>query len=340
MRKVSGFVLILLGALAVAAAILVPTAVLHHYKKTPLNIDVTQVSSGTAQLLDTKTMQLQKVPVRSTRTVKTDGHASDGKYTTLDEKLCTVVVQGPTPACLPISDPRYLSTTTDRVTSDRRTAESVHVARYAESVNGDRKVEHVGLTYKWPIDTQKQTYRYFFSDLGRAFPATYQGTEKVAGLTTYKFVSQTGVQPYQVPTPAGLVPGSYEDRTTVWVEPETGAIINGTERQILKIINPVDPSGPKLTAIDVSLSFDKAAINDAAGEAKHARRLLDVAEFWAPLGLGVIALAAFVGAYFLLRPRRKSGGDDRQRLDRIGGPAPENHPDHAEPPVPAGSSGG
>jgi hypothetical protein len=311
----------------------------HHYKKTPLDIDVTQVSSGTGQLLDTKTLQTQKVPVRSTRTVKTDGNASDGTYTTLDEKLCTVVVQGPTPACLPTSDPRYLSTTTDRVTSDRRTAESVHVARYAESVNGDRKVQHVGLTYKWPIDTKKQTYRYFFSDLGKAFPATYEGTEKVAGLTTYKFVSQTGVQPYQVPTPAGLIPGSYEDRTTVWVEPETGAIINGTERQILKITNPADPSGPKLTAIDVSLAFDKSAIDDAASEAKDDRNLLKVAELWAPLGLGVIALAALVGAYLLLRRRRATGGNDMQTPGSDSGPAPDDA-DQVEPPVPAGTSNG
>jgi hypothetical protein len=325
MRKATGFVLILVGVLAVVAAILVPTVVVHHYKKTPLDIDVTQVSSGTAQILDPKTFQVAKdVPVRSTRYVKTDRQASDGTYTTVDEKLCTVVVQGPTPPCLPETDPRYLATTTDRVTTDRRNAESASIARYKESINGQTEgVKHVGLTYKWPIGTEKQTYRYFFADLNKAFPATYQGTEKVAGLTTYKFVSRTGVQPYTVPTAQGPVPGTYEDVTTVWVEPDTGAIVDGTERQILKMTNPAAPTGPKILAIDLFLKFDKSAVNDAAGDAKDMRNLLKWGELWAPLLLGAVALVSFVAGFFLLRRRRPATGTDPRNAGpaNAGGPA-------------------
>ena len=54
-------------------------------------------------------------------------------------------------------------------------AEAVNIAKYGGNVNGDTSVPHSGMAYKFPIDTKKQTYQFFQTDVGKAYPATYQG---------------------------------------------------------------------------------------------------------------------------------------------------------------------
>jgi hypothetical protein len=326
MRKAAGVGLIGLGLFAVVLAILLPTVVVDRSKKTPLDLDITQVSSGTAKLLDTTTNQVKDVKLRATRVVKTDSHASDANNTTVFETLCTVIVEGNTPNCVRSSDPRLLSVTTDRVTADRRSAESVHVAKWNENING-KPARHVGLTYKWPIDATKKTYQFFMPDLAKAFPAVYAGTERVAGLKVYKYVCKSGVQPYKV---QDIFDGTYDDTTTVWVEPLTGAIIYGVEHQVQKL------AGGQV-ALDATLKFDKKAVDDQAKYSQDKIDQLKQAQLWGPLALAIIAVASFVGAFFLLR-RRTSGGNDTEGLHSDGAPTPDDDPNQAEPPVWAGSS--
>jgi hypothetical protein len=332
MRRASGVVLIGLGLFSLVLAILLPTVVVNRSKKTPLDLNITQISSGPAKLLDVKTGQLRDVQLRATRVVKTDSKASDSKNTTVFETLCIVVVQGNTPNCVPSTDPRLLSATTDRVTADRRSAESVHVAKWHESING-KPATHTGVTYKWPIDAKKKTYQFFQPDVAKAFPAVYAGTSKIKGLTVYKYVSKTGVQPYKV---SGLFDGTYDDTRTVWVEPKTGAIIYGEEHQIQKL-NNADPSQPGDLALDTTLKFEQSAIDYQSNYAKDKIDQLKLAQVWGPLIFGIVALASFVGAFFLLR-RRAPGGADGEGEGRHGHPRPDDDPNFAEPPVWAGNS--
>jgi hypothetical protein len=220
------------------------------------------------------------------------------------------------------SDPRLLSVTTDRVTANRKSAESVHVDKYHENVNGDTSVRHAGLSYKWPIDAEKKTYQFFLPDLKKAFPAKFVGTDSIRGLDVYKYESVTGDQPYKV---QGLIDGTYNDTRTVWVEPQTGAIVNGTEHQIQKIGDTV--------ALDTTLSFEPSAIDYQSNYAKDKIDQLHLAQIWAPIGAGVIGLAALIGAYFLLRSRRNRGGHAQGRT-----PDPDNAPNYDDGPLLAGSN--
>jgi hypothetical protein len=327
MRKAAGIVLIGLGLFAVVLAILLPTVVVDRSKKTPLDLDITQKSTATgAKLLDPATNELRTVNLRATRVVKTDAHASDDTNTTVFETLCVVIIQGNTPDCVRAPDPRLLSVTTDRVTGDRKSGESVHVAKWHENVNG-KPVRHVGLTYKWPIDTEKKDYQFFMPDLEKAFPATFEGTDRVAGLEVYKFVSKSGVQPYKI---NGLFPGTYDDVTTTWVEPLTGAVVYGEEHQVQKLEDGT-------LVLDTLFKFDKSAVDFQADYSKDEIDKLKLAQVWAPIGLAVIAVASFVGAYFLLRRRRAAGGPDSEEPGRPTGPTPDGDPNYAEPPVWAGS---
>lgn len=338
MRKSSAIVLMGVAIFGFVLTILLPTVVVARSKKTPLNLDITQISSGPATLYDTATGQAKQVNLRATRVVRTDTKASDGKYTTVFETLCTVIVDNPSmPNCLKATDPRLLSVTTDRVTADRKTAESVHIAKYNEQINGvsttnGELVRHVGLSYKWPIDAKKKTYQFFQPDLNRAFPAVYSGTAKIKGLTVYKYVSDTGVQPYRI---RELLDGTYDDTRTVWVEPRTGTILNGVEHQVQKL-------GDGTVALDATLSFEPSAVTDQANFAKGKLNKLKLAQLWGPLITGIVALLALIGAIVLLR--RPGGADEgrrehptpgggRQRADRSSIKLPEQQQQEGEQPI-------
>jgi hypothetical protein len=324
-RRTLGVVLMGIGVFGLAMAVLFPTVVVDRSKKTPLNLNITQISSGPASVLDAATNKVRKVRLRATRVVRTDSTASDGTNTTVNESLCIVIETDPKmPNC--VKDERLLSLTTDRVTADRRSAESVHVAKYNENVNGDTSVRHAGVTYKWPIDAEKRTYQFYLPDLKKAFPATYEGTAKRAGLTVYKYVSATGTQPYQV---QGVFPGTYNDTRTVWVEPRTGAIIDGTEHQVQTL-----KGGP--VALDTTLSFEQSAIDFQANYAKGKIDKLRQAQLWGPLIAGIVGVLALVGGILLLRrasrpqPDQPVGPDASEPTDRPTQPG--------GPPVVSGSS--
>src|SRR5438552_11812565 len=87
-----------------------------HAKKTPLNLNITQVATGEAQVLNGQTGKAETFQLRATRIVRTDSTASDSKYTTVNESLCVVKVIGDTPGCVDAHDPqnRLVSLTTDR----------------------------------------------------------------------------------------------------------------------------------------------------------------------------------------------------------------------------------
>jgi hypothetical protein len=310
-RKVLGSVLIALGVCGLVLAILLPTYVVSAASKTPLDLNITQISSGPAKLLDASTNEIHSVNLRATRIVRTDSHASDGKNTTVDESLCIVIVIGDTPNCVTSADPqnRLLSFTTDRVTADRKTGESVHVAKYKEAVNGDTSVRHTGLTYKFPIPTKKQTYQFYNPDVLIAAPATYEGTSKIKGLTVYKFVSVTPTQKYMI---QGIAPGKYDDTRTVYVEPQTGAIINGVERQVQTLDDGT-------VALDVTFTFDQSAIDYQANYSKDKIDQLNQAKVLGPIVAGVVGLLLILGGVFVLRGGRGAG---RRHDDGGGDPEP------------------
>ena len=193
MRKIVGIVLIGVGLFGLVLAVLLPTVVVSGSKKIPLNLNVTLVSTGQAQVLSATTGKLETVDLRSTRVVQSDSKASSSKYTTVNETLCTVEVKGDTPNCFQQSpaaadrDPRLLSTTTDRVTVNRKTAQAANISKYHESINNSptmngSPVKHEGIAYAFPIDTKKKTYQFFEPDLNKAVPAVFQGTDAVSAL--------------------------------------------------------------------------------------------------------------------------------------------------------------
>jgi len=294
-RKALSFVLIGIGVFCLVLAAGLRFWAPSHAEKTPLNLDIKQVATGPATILNASTGQTEQTNLIATRRVRTDSTASDSKVTVVQETLCIVKDVDNPPECVDAQDPqqRLLSFTTDRVAADRKTAESVNDPKYHENVNGDTSAKHVGLSYKWPFNAKKQTYKFYDPVSEQAPDARFIGTEKLAGLNLYKY--EAVIDNIDLPVGPGI-PGKYSDTRTVWIDPVTGVIVKGVEHQVRTLANGTP-------ALDTTLTFDQDAINYQAKQAKDGRNKIDLLTVWLPLLALVVGLIAFaIGVLLLRRP--------------------------------------
>jgi hypothetical protein len=330
-RKVLAPVLLALGVFGLAFAGLMRFWAYPNGEKTPLDLNIPIIATGPAQLYNSGTGQLESVQLRADRNVSVDSQASDSKNVVVSETLCIVIQRDNPPPCVSATDPRLLPNTpsSDRVAADRKTAEAVNDPKYGGNVDGNTSIKHVGLTYKWPFHAKKKTYQFFNPDVGLASPATYEGKEKINGLTLYKYVCVTP----KVEAPVFQdIPGYYTDTRTVWIDPVTGTIVKGNEHQVRQF------RGGALdgqTAADLNLTFDNATIKYQTKKAKDGRDQIELASFWLPLaGLLVGVLALTGGVLLLLAGRRQPPPSEVPPP-----PEPEQQPDppaYAAPPATAG----
>lgn len=298
MRKVVNVVLVGVGVFALVLAGLLRFYAPSRAEKTPLNLDIKQVATGPAKLLNAATGKIEDTTLNATRRVRTDSAASNSDVTVVQETLCIVKAVDNVPECVDAQDlqARLVSFTTDRVAADRKSAESVNDPKYAENVNGNSSVKHVGLSYKWPFNAKKQTYKFYDPASQQAPDAKFIGTEKLQGLNLYKY--EAVIDNIDLPVSAGI-PGKYSDTRTVSVDPVTGAIVKGIEHQVRTL---ADGS----TALDTTLTFDDASIKYQAGQAKDGRSQITLLTVTLPLILLLVAILALVGAFMLMR-REKPG---------------------------------
>lgn len=293
MRKVATAALILVGVFCIVLAGLLRFYAPSRAEKTPLNLDIMQVATGPAKILNSATGQQEDTTLNATRRVRTDSVASDSKVTVVQETLCIVKAIGNPPECVNDQDAqqRLVSFTTDRVAADRKSAESVNDPKYAENVNGDTSVKHVGLTYKWPFNAKKQTYKFYDPVSEQAPDAKFIGTQKLQGLNLYMY--EATIDNIDLPVGPGI-PGKYSDTRTVWVDPVTGVIVKGVEHQTRTLADGTP-------ALDTTLTFTDQAIKDQAKQAKDGRSKITQLTVTLPLILLVLGLIALGGAFALLR---------------------------------------
>lgn len=293
MRKVLTAGLVLVGVFCLVLAALLRFYAPSRAEKTPLNLDIKQVATGPATILNAATGQQEQTNLIATRRVRTDSAVSNSDVTVVQETLCIVKDVGNPPECVNAQDPqqRLVSFTTDRVAADRKSAESVNDPKYGVNIDGDTSAQHVGLTYKWPFNAKKQTYK-FFDPISRQAPdAKFIGTEKLVGLNLYKY--QAVIDNIDLPVGPNI-PGKYSDTRTVWVEPLTGAIVKGVEHQTRTLADGTP-------ALDTTLTFDNDAINYQAKQAKDGRTKINQLTVLLPLVLLVLGLLAIGAAVLLLR---------------------------------------
>lgn len=302
MRRALSYVLILIGVFCLVLAGLLRFYAPSRAEKTPLNLDIKQVATGPAKVLNAATGKLEDTNLIATRRVRTDSAASNSKVTVVQETLCIVKDVDNPPECVGADDPqqRLVSFTTDRVAADRVSAESVNDPKYGGNINGDTSASHQGVTYKWPFHAKKQSYKFFDPTSQQAPDAKYLGSEKIAGINCYKYEAVIDNVPLDV---GPGIAGFYSDTRTVWVDPVTGAIVKGVEHQSRNLAN----GSP---ALDTTLTFDQNAINYQAKQAKDGRSKITLLTVTLPLILLVLGLVLIAAAVALLR---RDGEADRPR---------------------------
>lgn len=235
MRKTaSPFSLVLLG-LGVFLLVLAPMLawyVAPRAQRTPVDVDVTTVFTGTGSYFDTGTLRTknrQKITI--TRHVLGDVAESERSGRAVWDVSTTV----DTPVTLELKDPRKaFQWTLERWVTDRRTNAPVHCCKEVPTrFEGDAYL-------KFPFDVQRRTYRWWDNTLGAAVPLRFAGTKHVQGYEGYRFtgtVAPTRTGSRQVPGRLVGRPAQGQVQAEEWyansgiemvVEPRTGRIINAS----------------------------------------------------------------------------------------------------------------
>ena len=293
MRRVLSSVLVLIGVFGLVLAALLRFYAPSRALKTPLNLNIKLVATDpAAKKLNSATGQIDTVALNATRRVRTDSQASDSKVTVIQETLCIVVATDNVPECVDKDDPehRLVNFTTDRVAADRKNANAVNDPKYKENING-ADAKHSGLTYKWPFNAKKQSYPFFDPISMQAPQANFVGTEKLFGMTLYKY--QAVITGADVEVGPGI-PGKYDDTRTVWIDPVTGTVVKGVEHQVRTLA-----SGG--VALDTTLTFDQASQKYQANFAKDARRKITLLTVVLPIVAAVLGVIALVVGAMLAR---------------------------------------
>lgn len=319
MRRVIGYVFLLVGAFALVAAAVAGFWGRGAAATVPLNVDTTTVLDGTASGALAKSDT--PVPVKYTRTTEAAPKESTDDVVVFVEAGCIMIQEGETPACERAEDDDRVVTTTERAYAmDRKTSEVVK--DQAKYVGEDRAVEGMtGLAGKFPFDTERHDYNYWDDTLGTTVIATYVDDVDVEGVKTYQFEVAASADDEILskgedgePNTDDDVRGSYEATQTIYVEPTTGSYIDQSATQKM-----VTTDGTVL--IDAEMSYSDETVSNNAQDAKDNIAQLGLIGTWIPVG-GLVAGLIFllIGLWLVLRGRKPNGGshaaaDDKTLVD-------------------------
>jgi hypothetical protein len=236
-KRVLGLVLLGLGAFLLVLAPLARFYVYPSVAKAPLDVYSQGTSLGPGStvlsigsLLSGGDPEVQ-TDISSTRTTRGDVEASTDDLAVYDSFSNTTDSDGET-----------LTASVERVGFDRFTGEAdPDFEHTVDSGDGPEPVAYEGQVFKMPFDTQQTDYPWWDGSIQQATPMVFESVEDINGLRTYKYVQTiepTKIADLDVP---GSVVGSDEDEVTldrvysntrtIWIEPNTGAVIKGQEEQ-------------------------------------------------------------------------------------------------------------
>ena len=237
MQRIVGFVLIGLGAFLLVLAPMSRFVIYPGVAKAPIDV----YSQGTSTAEDATVLSIANLAsgedpevqtdIASTRTTRGDVEASTGDLAVYDSFSNTTDSDGET-----------LSASVERVGFDRSTGEAdPDFEHTVDTGDGPEPVAYEGQVFKMPFDAKQTEYLWWDGSIQQATPMVFDSVEDIDGLRTYKYVQTiepTKVDELDVP---GSVVGSDEDEVTldriysnvrtIWIEPNTGAVIKGQEEQ-------------------------------------------------------------------------------------------------------------
>jgi hypothetical protein len=308
MARRVGFVLVFLGLFLLFFALVERVYAYPRLKKAPLDQYSQPVATGTGSYFNRSPDKLREITgaqLKNVRTVRGDVKAGSDEVAVWDSFNSTVDT----------ADQGVITATQERIALDRVTAQSVQCC--------GENPRHQGLTLKFPFDTRKTTYQFWDAPAERALPAAFTRTERINGVSVYRFeqrIDQLDIGDQDIPGTLAGEPDApsvqtdviYSNVKTLWVEPATGIIVKA-QQDVTQVLRT--PGGEQvLTLIDAVLTYDGATVDanaDDAAKGVNQFRILGTVLPIAALALGLIALAA--GLVLLRSPegRRVARGERR-----------------------------
>jgi len=268
MRRVTGLVLVGLGAFAFVLGLMVKFYGEPRMVRVPLNqvSGTKSVSDGNSTILDRGRVAIRSgLKLTANREVRGVVDGSKDDKTAVWRTASSLI--GPAGETFRVTE--------ERVAIDRVSGLAVNCCD--EQLDGDRAVKHSGLVFKFPFDAERKTYPFWDATAKGAFPARYVGTEKRAGLDLYHFqsrVPETTISDVSVPpalvgregTAAIEAEVVYTNTRDLWVEPRSGIIVEGREqpKQVLRAGDGSDLA----TVLEANIGYTPETVAKQADEAK------------------------------------------------------------------------
>ncbi|MEN8705446.1 MAG: DUF3068 domain-containing protein [Nocardioides marinisabuli] len=299
MRKILGPVLLGLGGFLLIAGLLglfwAPGVV----EKTPEQVETITMLEGQAGKLDTSTGELVENPIFAISDTRTDTDLSDDQTVAWLSTSCVMIDRGGERVCDEDSED-LITASVDIFATDRVTA-------LADNESLDLPADalpHEGLVNKWPFGAEQKTYPYWDGTVGSAVDAAFDRTEDVGGTETYVYRVEIDEAPIEI---AEGVPGTYTSVKEIFVEPQTGAILNQTDDQQRYLADGTP-------ALDLQIAFTDDQVAQGVDDNGGDRLLLDALTVYLPIiGLGGGALAILAGVLLLRGGRQAPAGHSRKQ---------------------------
>lgn len=335
MMRIAACAIMGLGAALLIAALLLSTYTAGKIAKIPLDVDVTLISNGSGAALDPESLGSehavvdQEVPLVSQEQIGVEAPAN--------ADVVTLQAGSSLRRADRQKDTGLLLAIVDTVTVDRRTAEAISDDSHpGGSVQRPRNFDddspptnialpHEGLSYRFPFDTQKQSYQYFDPIAQQAYEANYEGEDDVNGLTVYRFTQNVGYDPDgtlsepvrypslyghdedgEITAPArmwnieGVDPDEditmtryYAAQKTLWVDPVSGTIVKS--KLHANHYYARDPMKPEVALADYTVVSSEETIEAQVNAARNER---DRVALWSrvlPITFTAAGLIALIG---------------------------------------------
>ncbi|KOU08915.1 membrane protein [Streptomyces sp. NRRL F-5755] len=326
MRRKASLVLLAFAVFFAALSPLLRWYAFPRLAKIPPNqYRTTVLEAKPATLLDYGTMRARQVPkISIVQTLKGNVEESEriektaGRDVVVWDALSHVA--GP--------DGKMVSQIPERYIFDAHTQEPVHAT--GEMVDGD-PVRRTGIEYKWPFLTEQRDYDYFDAQTRTSAPIHYKGVRTFRGLDVYYF-EQT-IPWTKVPFPKKLpVQGItseavaqsgttrwYSTKRMFWVEPVTGAPVNGEEIHREELRGGALVPGGKVTAFSGHVKMRPDYVTATVDLVTSQRRLVLLLTSYLPWGFLALGAALLtLGLVLEARGRRpEQRGTEPDRSERV-----------------------
>ena len=304
MRRILGPLLVGLGCFLLVAALMVRFYAYPQLAVAPVNQNgVTKLEAQDATYFNTATLSEEQTDFSVENQTLGDAEATEEAGDDIRVWYGSTSIRA--------ADGTVISRSQERVAFDATTGAAVKCCgAYSETTEGERSAANrEGQVYKFPFNTQKETYKWWDGTLGETVDMKFVKETEIDGLTVYEFQSEvprTQVGVREVPASIlgegdgnATADSMYENTKTVWVEPETGAVVDRNEHTRTTLAYDGED---RVTATDANLEYADETVAANVDDYSSKARLLGLARVTAPIAAGILGLVLLaLGVLFARR---------------------------------------